>query len=140
MDIFNKKKLAALQDELTLASANLEATTKELADLNDALKTNYEELTDYFRPKYLNKYFTITGTKIAFQVQNVVYSAGVLHFNVLVNKNINTQSIGIYDTYDIGIPMLKTMKIITKDEFLGNKKKTVKNNNKQTTSKKGENK
>ena len=42
MDIFNKKKLAALQDELTLTTAKLEATSKELADLNDALKTNYE--------------------------------------------------------------------------------------------------
>lgn len=140
MDIFNKKKLAALQDELTLTTAKLEATTKELVDLNDALKTNYEQLTDYFRPKYINKYFMFTGSKTAFQVQNVVYSAGVLHFTALVNDFVNKPYVGLYD---ISIRMLKTIKVITKDDFLGNTKKTVKTNNKETKktiSKKGDDK
>ena len=140
MDIFNKKKLAALQDELTLTTAKLEATTKELADLNDALKTNYEQLTDYFRPKYINKYFMFVGSKTAFQVQNVVYSAGVLHFTALINDFVNKPYVGLYD---ISICMLKTIKVITKDDFLGNTKKTVTINNKETkktTSKKGDDK
>lgn len=130
MDIFNKKKLAALQDELTLTTANLEATTKELDDLNDALKANYEQLTDYFRPKYINKYFMFVGSKIAFQVQNVVYSAGVLHFTALVNDFVNKPYVGLYD---ISIRMLKTIKVITKDDFLGNAKKN--NQNKQQRNK-----
>ena len=141
MDIFNKKKLAALQDELTLTTAKLEATTKELADLNDALKTNYEQLTDYFRPKYINKYFKCDGMTITFQVQSVLYQAGTLYFNALINDFVGKPFQG---KLEFTISMLKKLKVITKDGFYGNKpKKTdtakpAKKTTKQTTKKGGD--
>lgn len=140
MDIFNKKKLAALLDELTLTTAKLEATTKELADLKDLLIANYAELTQYFKPKYINKYFKCDGMTMTFQVQSVLYQAGTLYFNVLINDFVGKPFQG---KLEFTIPMLKKLKVITKDDFLGNTKKTVKTNNKEikkTTSKKGENK
>ena len=45
MDLFNKQKLSALQDRLTLATANAEATAKELADLRESIQKSYDELT-----------------------------------------------------------------------------------------------
>ena len=37
MDLFNRKKVAALQSELALAPAQLNATTKELAHLQTVI-------------------------------------------------------------------------------------------------------
>ena len=142
MDIFNKKKLAALQKDLTLASAKLDATSTELADLKDSLITNYAELTQYFKPKYINKYFKCDGMTMTFQVQSVLYQAGTLYFNALINDFVGKPFQG---KLEFTIPMLKKLKVITKDGFYGNKpKKTdtakpAKKTTKQTT-KKGDDK
>lgn len=142
MDIFNKKKIAALQKDLTLASAKLEATTTELADLKDSLVTNYAELTQYFKPKYINKYFKCDGMTIRFQVQSVLYQAGTLYFTALINDFVGKP---FQSKLEFTIPMLKKLKVITKDGFYGNTpKKTdvvkpAKKTTKQTT-KKGDDK
>lgn len=133
MDLFNKKKLAALQNKLVLASADLEATRKELADLKDSLTENYAQLTQYFKPKYINKYFKVDGVTMTFQVQSVLYQAGTLYFNALINDFVGKPFVG---KLEFTIPMLKTIKVITKDGFYGRKPKDETKENNTTTDKK----
>ena len=59
MDLFNRKKVAALQSDLALVTAQLKATTKELDDLQTDIVKSYNELTEYFNPRYKNKYFKV---------------------------------------------------------------------------------
>ena len=134
MDLFNKKKLAALQDEYILASADLEATRKELADLKDSLLTNYAQLTEYFKPKYINKYFKVDNVTMPFQVQSVLYQAGTLYFTALINDFVGKPFVG---KLEFTVPMLKTIKVITKDGFYGRKHTAnVKSVSEKTTNKK----
>ena len=62
MDLFNRKKVAALQSDLALVTAQLKATTKELDDLQTDIVKSYNELTEYFHPRYKNKYFKVELT------------------------------------------------------------------------------
>lgn len=123
MDLFNRKKVAALQSDLALATAQLKATTKELADLQADIVKSYDELTEYFNPRYKNKYFKVDLTQeqdgvscnetIYMQALNVVYKAGLVSFTI--NES------GIYDemsVLDLLPTELKRLKVITKKEFL----------------------
>lgn len=119
MDLFNKKKVAALQDELTLVSANLEATTKELDDLKNKVLKSYDELTDYFAPKYLKKYFKMNydGNEIYFRCDSLKYEAGIILMDVLVSGDKEPSELTLL------VSSLKQLKIATKQEYLegGNK-------------------
>jgi len=114
MDLFNKKKVAALQEELSLATAKQEATAKQLADLQDNVLKSYETLTAYFRPKYVNKYFKYTTThdELRFRVNDLKYSAG------FVELNVTTQSGGEIQLV-ISVTALKNLTIITRKDFIG---------------------
>ena len=123
MDLFNRKKVAALQSDLALASAQLKATTKELADLQADIVKSYDELTEYFNTRYKNKYFKVDLTKeqdevscnetIYMQVLNVVYKAGIVSFTI--NEGVNNAEMSILDLFPTE---LKRLKVITKKEFL----------------------
>lgn len=123
MDLFNRKKLAALQSDLALATAQLNATTKELDDLQTDIVKSYGELTEYFNPRYKNKYFKVELTPehdevscnetVYMQVLNVVYNAGLVSFTI--NEGTNN---GELSTLDLLPTELKRLKVITKKEFL----------------------
>lgn len=123
MDLFNRKKVAALQSELALATAQLKATTKELADLQADIVKSYDELTEYFRPRYKNKYFKVELTPeqdevscvetVYMQVLNVAYEAGIVSFTIDEGTNSSEMSI-----LDLSPTELKRLKVITKKEFL----------------------
>ena len=123
MDLFNRKKLAALQSDLALATAQLNATTKELADLQTDIVKSYDELTEYFNPRYKNKYFKIELTPeqdevscaetVYMQVLNVEYKAGLVSFTI--NEGVNNSEMSILD---LSPTELKRLKVITKKEFL----------------------
>lgn len=123
MDLFNRKKVAALQSDLALATAQLKATTKELADLQTDIVKSYDELTEYFSPRYKNKYFKVELTPeqdevscaetVYMQVLNVVYNAGIISFTI--NEGINSSEMSILE---LSLPDLKRLKVITKKEFL----------------------
>ena len=123
MDLFNRKKVAALQSDLALASAQLKATTKELADLQTDIVKSYEELTEYFNPRYKNKYFKVELTPeqdevscaetVYMQVLNVEYKAGIVSF--IINESENNAEMSILD---LKPTELKRLKVITKKEFL----------------------
>lgn len=123
MDLFNRKKVAALQSDLALATAQLKATTKELADLQTDIVESYDELTGYFNPRYKNKYFKVELTPeqdevscnetVYMQVLNVVYNAGLVSFTINEGENNAEMSI-----LDLKPTELKRLKVITKKEFL----------------------
>lgn len=123
MDLFNRKKLAALQSELALVTAQLNATTRELDDLQTDIVKSYNELTEYFNPRYKNKYFKVELTPeqdevscaetVYMQVLNVVYKAGFVSF--IINEGTNN---GELSTLDLFPTELKRLKVITKKEFL----------------------
>lgn len=123
MDLFNRKKVAALQSELALATAQLNATTKELADLQTDIVKSYDELTEYFNPRYKNKYFKVELTPeqdevscnetVYMQVLNVEYKAGLVSFTI--NEGTNNSEMSILD---LSPTELKRLKVITKKEFL----------------------
>lgn len=123
MDLFNRKKVAALQSELALATAQLKATTKQLDDLQTDIVKSYDELTEYFNPRYKNKYFKVELTPeqdevscnetFYMQVLNVVYKAGLVSFTI--NEGTNSSEMSILDLFPTE---LKRLKVITKKEFL----------------------
>lgn len=123
MDLFNRKKVAALQSELALATAQLKATTKELADLQADIVKSYDELTEYFRPRYKNKYFKVELTPeqdevscaetVYMQVLNVAYEAGIVSLTIDEGTNSSDMSI-----LDLKPTELKRLRVITKKEFL----------------------
>jgi hypothetical protein len=123
MDLFNRKKVAALQSELALVTAQLKATTKELDDLQSDIVKSYGELTEYFNPRYKNKYFKVELTPehdevscnetVYMQVLNVVYKSGLVSF--IINEGTNN---GELSTLDLLPTELKRLKVITKKEFL----------------------
>ena len=123
MDLFNRKKVAALQSELALVTAQLKATTKQLDDLQTDIVNSYDELTEYFNPRYKNKYFKVELTPeqdevscaetVYMQVLNVVYNAGLVSFTI--NEGINNVEMSILD---LSPTELKRLKVITKKEFL----------------------
>lgn len=119
MDLFNKKKLAALQNELDIATANLEATTKELADLQECVLKSYDKLTTYFKPKFKNKYFSINTLndknekeEVFIKCLSAKYSAGLIILTV-VTADSNDKK-----TLQMQVDELKHLKIITKQTFL----------------------
>lgn len=119
MDLFNKKKLAALQSKLDIATANLEATTKELADLQASVIESYDTLSAYFEPRYKNKYFSIVYHKENSEKQtlylkclSVKYVAGIIKMEVQIAGESENCIL------DIDIKDLKYLKITTKQTFL----------------------
>lgn len=118
MDLFNKKKLAALQNKLDIATANLEATTKELADLQASVIESYDALTAYFEPRYKNKYFSIVHyneskkTIIYLKCISVKYEAGMIKMEVKIAGETE------HSVIDINVKDLKYLKIITKNTYL----------------------
>lgn len=118
MDLFNKKKLAALQNKLDIATANLEATTKELADLQASVIESYDALTAYFEPRYKNKYFSIVHynesgkTTIYLKCISVKYEAGMIKMEVKIAGETE------HSVIDINVKDLKYLKIITKNTYL----------------------
>lgn len=118
MDLFNKKKLAALQNKLDIATANLEATTKELADLQASVIESYDALTAYFEPRYKNKYFSIAHyneskkTIIYLKCISVKYEAGMIKMEVKIAGETE------HSVIDINVKDLKYLKIITKNTYL----------------------
>ena len=123
MDLFNRKKVAALQSDLALVTAQLKATTKQLDDLQTDIVKSYDELTEYFRPRYKSKYFKVELTPeqdevscaetVYMQVLNVVYEAGIVSFTIDEGTNSSEMSI-----LDLKPTELKRLKVITKKEFL----------------------
>ena len=123
MDLFNRKKVAALQSELALVTAQLKATTKELDDLQADIVKSYGELTEYFNPRYKNKYFKVELTPehdevicaetVYMQVLNVEYKAGIVSFTI--NEGTNSDEMSVLDLLPTE---LKRLKVITKKEFL----------------------
>ena len=123
MDLFNRKKVAALQSDLALATAQLKATTKELDDLQTDIVKSYNELTEYFNPRYKNKYFKVElnpeqdevscAETVYMQVLTVEYKAGLVSFVINEGKNNSEMSI-----LDLSPTELKRLKVITKKEFL----------------------
>lgn len=114
MDLFNKKKVAALRDELTLATAKLEATTKELDDLKSNVLNSYEELTEYFSPKYVKKYFKMDykGKVVYFRCDNLWYNGGLIYMDVMVSGQTELSSL------TLTVSELKQLKITTKQDYL----------------------
>lgn len=118
MDLFNKKKLAALQNKLDIATANLEATTKELAVLQASVIESYDALTAYFEPRYKNKYFSIVHyneskkTIIYLKCISVKYEAGMIKMEVKIAGETE------HSVIDINVKDLKYLKIITKNTYL----------------------
>lgn len=123
MDLFNRKKVAALQSELALVTAQLKATIKEFDVLQSDIVKSYGELTEYFRPRYKNKYFKVELTPeqdevscaetVYMQVVNVEYKAGIVSFTI--NEGTNSSELSILD---LSPTELKRLKVITKKEFL----------------------
>lgn len=115
MDLFNKKKVAALQKELLLATAKQEATATQLADLEKSVIHSYDELTNYFKPKYTNKYFKAddNGKILYFKVINLIYTGGQIKLIVTYSEN------GIYTdgTIHLSVSELKKLTITTKLEY-----------------------
>lgn len=119
MDLFNKKKLAALQNKLDIVTANLEATTKELADLQASVIESYDALTAYFEPRYKNKYFSVVHynsesekTIIYLKCISVKYEAGMIKMEIKIAGETE------YSVIDIDVKDLKYLKIITKNTYL----------------------
>jgi hypothetical protein len=123
MDLFNKKKVAWLESELLLTREQLKATSTSLDDLQKAVSSSYQELTEYFAPKYQKKYFRavlvvnvlengeIIEETVKFQCRDLYYSAGQICMEVLTNDDQ-------VNRLDLSISELKQLKVITRKEFL----------------------
>lgn len=119
MDLFNKTKVARLQNELALKQAMIEATEKELSDLKQSCLDAANELTEYFGKKYNGKYYkykyeTSDGTKdyLKFHVKSTKYQAGMLVMHVY-GKGFDND----IPNMTILISQLKELQIISKAEF-----------------------
>jgi hypothetical protein len=112
MDIFNKKKLAATQAELTCTTASLKSMTATYENLKEAVINFNEQLTEYFRPKYLKKYYRYNdyGKEYLGQVLDLTIEGGRFRFIMLTNTKKEI-------IVDLSIDDLKNMNIITKKEF-----------------------
>ena len=119
MDLFNKQKLSALQDKLTLATANAEATDKELADLRESILKSYDELTAYFKPKYVNKYFKYNTARETIYIKciDLKYDAGYIEMCSQLQS-------GSILSLVISISALKNLTIVTRKEFTGEEAQT----------------
>ncbi len=115
MDLFNKQKVAALEAENQLLTAKLDATSKQLEALQSDVLDSYRVLTDYFRPKYLNKYFKLEHKDgiLYFQCKDVYYTGGMLRMSIVYPLS-DKKDVRI----DISISELRDLKITTKQEFL----------------------
>lgn len=120
MDLFSKKKVARLQNELALKQAMIEATEKELSDLKQSCLDADKELTEYFGKKYNGKYYKYKyespdGTKncLKFQVKSTRYTAGMLVMHVY-GKGFDND----IPNMSILIRQLKELQIISKAEFM----------------------
>lgn len=113
MDLFNKKKLAALKADNQLLTAKLEATEAELSDLKKIVTNSYDDLTDYFNPKYAKKYFscTVGGAEICFRCESAIYNAGLIEMDIVIAGESEPS------VFSVTIPQLKQLKIITKMEY-----------------------
>ena len=117
MDLFNKKKLAALQSELDIAKSELEATSKRLDDLQKNVMATFDELTDYFKPKYVKKYYLYTfgnNNTEYFRCDDVTYTGGVIRLDV-------TNPDGAKYAIELLLSELKQLKVITKQQFMNKK-------------------
>ena len=123
MDLFNKKKVAWLESELLLTRERLKATSNELDDLQKAVSSSYQELTEYFTPKYQKKYFRtvlavnvlengeVIEDTIKFQCLDLYYNGGQIRMEIMTND-------GQENRLDLSVSELKHLKVITRKEFL----------------------
>jgi hypothetical protein len=123
MDLFNKKKVAWLENELLLTREQLKATSTSLDDLQKAVSSSYQELTEYFTPKYQKKYFRavlsvnvlengeIIEDAIKFQCLDLYYKGGQICMEIMTND-------GQENRLDLLVSELKQLKVITRKEFL----------------------
>lgn len=120
MDLFNKKKISALQSDITSLNNTISKLKEEKTDLSVMLSKSKEKvcslekfITNFFKPKYVNKYFAF-GEK-----------PGIVHYT----KCNDLEYVGDYFVYTGVLPSgtqieykytfeeLKNMRIITKKEF-----------------------
>ena len=113
MDLFNKKKLAALREQLDFTSADLEVTLKDLNELKENVFKLYDEITTYFKPRYINKYYKWKICDMVHYIKcvDVEFKGGNFEFKVIYAGQ--TKGNRIFFSFE----NLKMLTITTKKEY-----------------------
>lgn len=113
MDLFNKKKLAALREQLDFTSATLEVMSKDMKVLQESVFRLYDEITTYFKPRYINKYYKwkIDDKVHYIKCVDVEFKGGTFEFKIIYSGTTRVNR--IYLSFE----NLKMLTITTKKEY-----------------------
>lgn len=116
MDLFNKKKLAALREQLDFATATLEVTTNDLTTLQKNVFRLYEEITTYFKPRYINKYYKWKICDMVHYIKcvDIEFRGGDFEFKVIYAGQTKVKRIFL------SFENLKMLTVTTKKEYIEN--------------------
>ena len=114
MDLFNRKKVAALESELSISTAQLEATEKEFTDLQNSVINLYTEIEGYFKPRYINKYYKLMLCDKPHYVKcvDVEFHGGFFDFSIIYAGTKEVKRVIL--TFN----NLKMLSIISKKEYI----------------------
>jgi hypothetical protein len=116
MDLFNKKKLAALREQLDFTSASLEVMSKDMTTLQKSVFRLYEEITTYFKPRYINKYYKWKICDMVHYIKcvDVEFKGGNFEFKVIYTGQTKVKRIFL------SFENLKMLTVTTKKEYIEN--------------------
>lgn len=113
MDLFNKKKLAALREQLDFTSATLEGMSKDMTELQKNVFKLYDEITTYFKPRYINKYYKwkIDDNVHYIKCVDVEFKGGTFEFKMIYSGQTKVKRVFL------SFENLKMLTITTKKEY-----------------------
>lgn len=116
MDIFNKKKVAALEQSLKMSQSELEVAQNELLDLQKNVLLMYDDLTAYFKSRYLNKYYEIRFDENIKRIHciDISYEAGLINVYYTTNESQDSDDVQHFVIEPIELNM---MVLISKKMF-----------------------
>lgn len=116
MDLFNKKKLAALREQLDFATANLEEKTNEYKQLQENVFKLYDEITTYFKPRYINKYYKWSICNMVHYIKcvDLEFRGGTFEFKIIYAGQTKVKRVFL------SLENLKMLTVTTKKEYIEN--------------------
>lgn len=114
MDLFNRKKLKDQEITIALLKEEKDQVVKQKEKIiSSSIKLN-NEITEYLKPLYEGKYFKFLGSKKVcryIKVTRFNFTGGMACIDCTDNKGAN-------DFFNCDLRQLKSMKSITKKQFL----------------------
>lgn len=118
MDLFNRKKVKQLQNDLSLQKAKADMATYRLNDLTKNVERMYEDLSKYFVKKYKNKYFEIEQKQTRFKCVDINFSAGYVNFDITVFDGKSD----VQQKLNLSLFQVSELKQINKKDYQGGNK------------------